>query len=383
MDNANIQMGIQYFKEGNKTGALQIFLQVLEREPNNEIAWLWLAACVDKPEQKRDCFHKVLAINPNNANAQKALAELELQTIPEAKPIPQQGTVLKCPSCGSVMGKPDHTGLVQCGYCGTTITYHPPVEKVERKNIERYLEICKTALAGSNYDEAIQYANKILEIDPENFDAWINKATATFWLTTATNNRFDEAMEYVLKAEQIDKDSPLILETRKSLSLSQNKWYQYLGAQEREHAVKIYNIYVSQVSSITDAIFDPMEAKENSQEYYVKAMNYFLVALSYDSENYDTLTRIKNLTQEANWINWSSAVRDKIRLLERLNQKNTAVSNLPNLQRQLQEEQAKLAKLKKEKGFFTGMKIDSTTNKIKSLKQQIAQYERIVNSNQK
>lgn len=162
--------------------------------------------------------------------------------------------------------------------------------------------------------------------------------------------------------------------------MSQNKWYQYLGAQEREQAVKIYNIYVSQVSSITDAIFDPMEAKENSQEYYVKAMNYFLLALNYDTENYETLTRIKNLAQEANWVNWSSAVKDKIRLFERLHQKNKAISDLPNLQKQLQEAQAKLVKLKKENGFFTGMKIDSASNKIKSLKQQIAQYEHIANS---
>jgi Tfp pilus assembly protein PilF len=40
MDNANIQTGIQYFKSGNKSDALQIFLEVLKREPNNEIAWL-------------------------------------------------------------------------------------------------------------------------------------------------------------------------------------------------------------------------------------------------------------------------------------------------------------------------------------------------------
>ena len=204
MDNANVQTGIECYKSGNKADALKIFLEVLKREPNNEIAWLWLAACVNKPEQKRDCFHKVLAINPNNAVAQKALAELELQAVSDTKLIPENGTVLKCPSCGSVMGKPDHTGLVQCNYCGTTITYHPPVEKVERKNVERFLELCKAALDGSNYDEALQYSNRILEIDPDNFDAWVNKAIATYWLTTKANNHFDEAMGYLLKAEKID-----------------------------------------------------------------------------------------------------------------------------------------------------------------------------------
>ncbi|KXK13307.1 MAG: Tetratricopeptide repeat protein [Chloroflexi bacterium OLB14] len=362
MDNANIQTGIQYFKAGNKTGALQVFLQVLEREPNNEIAWLWLAACVDEPEQKRDCFHKVLAINPTNTNAQKALAELELQTIVDVKPVLQQGTVLKCPSCGSVMGKPDHTGLVQCGYCGTTITYHPPVEKVERKNIERFLEICKAALDGKNYDEVVQYANKILEVDPKNINAWINKAIATFWLTTGANNRYDEAMEYLLKAEQIDKDYPLISETRDFLTRSQSEWYIHLATQEIKNGAEIANIYT-----------DSYEARKNSQEYYIKAMNNILLASHYDPTNYHNLKFINDLASKVNWIDWSKEVKNKIALFK-------AVDSLPGVRKQLKENQAKLEKLKTENGLFTGIKIETTTNKIKWLKQRIAEYERIANS---
>ena len=95
MDNDNIQTCINLFKSGNKMGARLIFLNVAQKEPNNEVAWLWLAACVDTAEQKRDCFYKILSINPKNQNAQKALAELELQTSSDSKPIPQSGTVLK------------------------------------------------------------------------------------------------------------------------------------------------------------------------------------------------------------------------------------------------------------------------------------------------
>lgn len=370
MDNANIQTGIQYFKAGNKTGALQIFLKVLEQEPNSEIAWLWLASCVDKPEQKRDCFHKVLAINPDNTNAQKALAELELQTIPEAKPIPQQGTVLKCPSCGGVMGRPDHTGLVQCGYCGTTITYHPPVETVERKNIERFLELCKTALDGQNYNEVIQYANKILEIDPKNINAWINKAIAIFWLGTETNNRYEESMEYLLKAEQIDKDNPLISETRKLLLKNQCEILTYLAGKEISNGAEISNLCT-----------DSRQAKLLSQEFYIKAMNHLLSVLQYDPTNYKHLKNIDELASKTNWIgiDWSIEAKKKIALFKSVEQKNNAINILPNLRKQLEENQATLKKLEAENGFFTGMKIDSTIGKIKSLKQQIAQYEQIAN----
>lgn len=382
-NNANVQTGIEYYKSGNKAGALKIFLEVLKSEPNNEIAWLWLAACVDKPEQKKDCFHKVLAINPNNVTAQKALAELELQAVSDTKPIAKNGVVLKCPSCGSVMGKPDHTGLVQCNFCGTTITYHPPVEKVERKNVERFLEICKAALEGSNYDEVLQYSNKVLEIDPENFNAWVYKAISTFWQTTAANNRYDEALGYLQRAELIDKDNPIIQETKDSLKRSQVQWFLHLGEQEITSGWKIYNIYATQydlASAITDAAFGSPDAKENSREYFVKAMNYFLLAAHYDPAHYYVLYSIRNLARNTNWVGWSSAVSNKIALLQRMEQRDKAVESLPNLRKQLQEAQANLARLKKEKGFFTGMKIDSATSKIKSLKQQIAQYEKIANT---
>jgi tetratricopeptide (TPR) repeat protein len=384
MDNADIQTGIDYFKSGNKTLALQIFLEVLKKEPKNEIAWLWLAACVEKPEQKRDCFHKILEINPNNTSAQKALAELELQALTESKPVLKNGAVLKCPSCGSVMGKPDHTGLVQCGYCGTTITYHPPVEKIESKNVERFLEICKAALDGSNYDEALQYANKVLEIDPRNVDAWINKAIATFWLTTAANNRYDEAMGYLLKAEQIDRENPFIEETRNSLRISQSNWYLYLGKQEIERGNEIFQIYATP-SSLSDAIADSLmgnaSAKEHSKDCFIKAMDYYILALRYDPESRNVLQHIRSLYNSTRWINWNPVVSSKVAYLQKMESRDNAITRLPELRKQLQEAEADLAKLKKENGFFTGLKIEFAKNKINSLKQQIAQAERITNSN--
>jgi len=39
-------------------------------------------------------------------------------------------------------------------------------------------------------------------------------------------------------------------------------------------------------SAITDAAFGSPDAKENSREYFVKAMNYFLLASYYDPTHY-------------------------------------------------------------------------------------------------
>jgi len=367
MDNINVQTGIQYFGSGNKTGALQIFLEVLKREPNNEIAWLWLAACVDKPEQKRDCFHKVLSINPSNLNAQKALAELELQTISDSRPVPKSGSVLKCPSCGSVMGKPDHTGLVQCSYCGTAITYDPPAEKVEQKNIERYLEICNSSLEGKNYEETLLYANKVLEIDPKNSSAWINKGIATSWLTTSKNNRYDEAMGYLRKAEELSPDNDEIQKIKDKLTYEQAYWYVHLGSKKEELGDEIYNIYDNYI-----------DAQAESIEHFHEAMNYYLSAAAYFPADTNILSYVEKLAKRRGWIYIGETANKIIKDLQILRAKPEAEQKLPKLKAELLQTQKELEKLKKEKGFFSGFKIDDVQDKVTQLKGEILKCEKII-----
>ncbi|HMR99189.1 MAG TPA: hypothetical protein PKE62_08025 [Anaerolineales bacterium] len=80
MDN-ELQKAIQLVKEGNKIDGGRILAKLVKAEPNNEQAWLWLSTCVVPSEQKYFCLNKVLAINPNNSNALKALAQLDAQKV--------------------------------------------------------------------------------------------------------------------------------------------------------------------------------------------------------------------------------------------------------------------------------------------------------------
>ena len=379
MDNANVQTGIELFKSGNKPRALQIFLDVLKREPKNEIAWLWLAACVESPQQKRDCFHKILAINPNNTYAQKALAELELQSISEPKPVPQSGTVLKCPSCGSVMGQPDHTGLVQCRYCGTTITYHPPVEKTEKKSVERYLEICKSALEVKNYKETLEYANKVLEIDPENIDAWINKAIASFWFTTEAKNRYDEAMNYLQKAEGISSNNERIREVKQELTYQQAQWQIYLGNEKIKQGDDESHLISTRYSDgLIQLAARQLEAYNKKMEYYLEAMNLFLAADSYAPNDVGILENIEALVSSSKSFNWGNAIYNKIQILQVLRSKPIAEEKLPGLKQELQQVQQNRAALKKRNSLFDVFKLDAAEDKEKNLKDEIAKYEAIV-----
>lgn len=106
-------------------------------------------------------------------------------------------------------------------------------------------------------------------------------------------------------------------------------------------------------------------------------MNYYLIASQYDPESRTVLQSIRSLYNSTRWINWTSQVQSKVAYLQKLEQRDNATNRLPELRRQLQEAEANLAKLQKENGFLTGMKMDIANNKIKSLKQQIAQSERI------
>jgi tetratricopeptide (TPR) repeat protein len=78
MDDELLQKAIGLVQVGNKSGAIMILKEIVTKDPKNENAWLWLASCFDKPENKIRCLQKVLKINPNNQRAKQALDRLTL-----------------------------------------------------------------------------------------------------------------------------------------------------------------------------------------------------------------------------------------------------------------------------------------------------------------
>jgi len=78
-----LKQAITLIRSGNKAGGGQILAQILKTDPKNEPAWLWMSQTVKTRQQQQDCLEKVLAINPNNMAAQKALAQVK-QTSPSA-----------------------------------------------------------------------------------------------------------------------------------------------------------------------------------------------------------------------------------------------------------------------------------------------------------
>jgi CheY-like chemotaxis protein len=64
-----LRTGIEAAKNGNRDEAKALLFRVTDIDPDNEMAWLWLASVSEYPEELLTFLHKVLNINPANEQA--------------------------------------------------------------------------------------------------------------------------------------------------------------------------------------------------------------------------------------------------------------------------------------------------------------------------
>ncbi len=76
MSSHALQQAIDAIKAGDALSGKRLLVSVLQAEPYNEMAWLWMSSVYDADEQRRGCLERVLAINPNNEIARLGLAKL-------------------------------------------------------------------------------------------------------------------------------------------------------------------------------------------------------------------------------------------------------------------------------------------------------------------
>ncbi|MEM7028802.1 MAG: hypothetical protein AAF629_04360 [Chloroflexota bacterium] len=103
-----LEKGIRAARRGRKEPAQRLLGQVVQAEPNNEEAWLWLARVVDQPSDRAACLQRVIEINPNNSWAVEQLAELQNQPSQVEAQTPSMTaesdleiSVMQCPNCGT------------------------------------------------------------------------------------------------------------------------------------------------------------------------------------------------------------------------------------------------------------------------------------------
>src|SRR6266511_1407599 len=74
-----LQKAIQAARSGRKVEARDLLLKLVEDDPQNEMAWMWLAGLVDSLEDRIIACENVLTINPANEKARAYLTKLQQQ----------------------------------------------------------------------------------------------------------------------------------------------------------------------------------------------------------------------------------------------------------------------------------------------------------------
>ncbi len=64
-------------KSGDKETGERLLRLILQTNPDNEMAWLWLSTIADSEQESIECLNRVLEINPHNSWAKRSLAALE------------------------------------------------------------------------------------------------------------------------------------------------------------------------------------------------------------------------------------------------------------------------------------------------------------------
>jgi len=74
-----LQRAIQAARSGRKGEARDLFIQLVEDDPRNELAWMWLSGLVDSLEDRIIACENVLTINPANQKVRVYREELYRQ----------------------------------------------------------------------------------------------------------------------------------------------------------------------------------------------------------------------------------------------------------------------------------------------------------------
>lgn len=146
---------------------------------------------------------------------------------------------LTCEMCGST-DLLKQEGVFVCQTCGTkysveeakkmmiegTVNVSGTVKVDDTDKIENYLEMARSAYEAGNKSEAEAYCNRIIEIGPQNYEAWFMKGKAAGWQTTLANIRIEESVQCFSKAvdyapeDKIDEFKKSAAEEVSNLSLA-------------------------------------------------------------------------------------------------------------------------------------------------------------------
>lgn len=109
----------------------------------------------------------------------------------------KQDGVFVCQTCGCKYSAEDVKKMI---IEGTVDVSGSTVKVDDSARISNYLTMAENAYDASNKEEAESYCNKIIEIDSNNYKAWLLKGKAAGWQSTLRKIRIEESVNCFTKA---------------------------------------------------------------------------------------------------------------------------------------------------------------------------------------
>jgi tetratricopeptide (TPR) repeat protein len=112
----------------------------------------------------------------------------------------------KCPQCGGEIQLDSQMETGFCMHCGSKILVQEAIRAVRIDNthmISTWMNMGKSALMAGNYEESYGYFTKVVENDPENWIAILEKGFLAALLSTFEKPRYAELIQAINECEEI------------------------------------------------------------------------------------------------------------------------------------------------------------------------------------
>ncbi len=159
--------GVAAARTGDRATAHSLLSQVVTTQPENELAWLWLASVADTAEASINCWRKALQINPRQEHARSGLKRLLLQ---------------------------EGISLARAGHKPQARRLLLEVSELDAQNEMIWLWLASTA---ETADEAIGHVRRVLQIKPAHQRAldWLAKLQPKSWHCPLCHEKYADPVE--------------------------------------------------------------------------------------------------------------------------------------------------------------------------------------------
>ena len=227
MDNQNLLLGIEEAKKGNYEKASGYLAKAVRSDPTNIDGWLFLGHCLSDVEKRRYCYQRALTIDPQNEVAKTSLAGLDKPQKLEPPTSETAGSSASQESSAGIsvddqpskLNKPNRGGVISAFMLGfmlailicvmpsslllmsgkfdmylmgkflmpgvmAQMTTSTPNLPQDQNGIDAYIVNAKQAMDNKDYEKAIPYLDKAIDLAPKNYLPYAMRAKCFFEMTT-------------------------------------------------------------------------------------------------------------------------------------------------------------------------------------------------------